>query len=85
MTWRGCAGWFAEMSFVRSFIWLFLLIPVANAIVCAGCPRTHRNISLLGPDGFWLAVVVTVVVAIYAMTTTLTAFQGPPPRMHNYL
>ena len=83
--WLQHTHWFSQMSFVRSFIWLLLLIPIANAVVCAKCTRTHRDIALLGQDGFWLAVVVTVVVAIYAMATILTAFQGPPPRHGQFL
>lgn len=77
--WLQHTDWFSQMSFIRSFIWLLLFIPIANAVVCAKCTRTHRDMALLGQDGFWLAVVVTVVVAIYAMATILTAFQGPPP------
>lgn len=80
LDWLQRTRWFEKMSFVHSFIWLLLLIPIANAVVCAICTRTHRDMALLGQDGFWLAVAVTVVVAIYAMTTILAAFQGPPPR-----
>ncbi len=80
LDWLQDTHWFGKMSFVRSFIWLLLLIPIANAVVCAKCTRTHRDMALLGQDGFWLAVGVTVVVAIYAMATILTAFQGPPPQ-----
>jgi len=80
LDWLQNTRWFGQLSFVRSFIWLLLLIPIANAVVCTRCTHTHRDFALLGQDGFWLAVAVTVVVAIYAMGTMLTAFQGPPPR-----
>ena len=83
--WLQHTRWFGQMSFVRSFIWLLLLIPIANAVVCAKYTRTHRDMALLGQDGFWLAVAVTVVVAIYAIATILTAFQGPPPRHGQFL
>lgn len=70
--------WYERMNFVRVFIWLLLLVPVAMAFICTKLTRAHRDIAYLGPDGFWLAVTVTLIVFIYAGMTVKSACQGPP-------
>jgi hypothetical protein len=62
--WFMQSGWGQMVWLVRSFILLWLLIPIAVAWVCARAAKSHRDIAWIGPDGLWLAVAVTILVAV---------------------
>jgi hypothetical protein len=67
--WTGYNG----LWFFRRFSLLFLLIPLVVAIICARLTVTHRDIAMLGPDGFYFAVVATILVVILCLRMTSAA------------
>lgn len=68
------------LAFVHGYIFVLLLIPVAMGVACGRLTRTHRDIAMLGQDGFWLAVTLTVVTIVFAAYTIAVATGGAPYR-----
>jgi hypothetical protein len=73
-------GWGKMVWLVKNFILLWLLIPVALAWVCARVSKSHRDIAWTGPDGSWLAVAVTLLVAWLFGVAFYSGLFPPEPR-----
>ena len=78
LDWLKASGSFKWLAFVHHYIFWLLLIPILMCVVCGRLTRTHRDIAILGQNGFWLAVIVTVVVVVFG-AFIISIATGPQP------
>lgn len=60
---------------------LLLLVPLAAAIVCTRLSCAHREQALVGPGGFRLCLVITLITTTFAVFVVWNAFKfafSPP-------
>jgi len=72
------SDWGNRMKAMRSWGLILFLVPAATAFFCARLAKTYRDIPVIGPDGLWLAILVTVGILWFCSSVMFTAMSGPP-------
>lgn len=59
----------------RDFGLVALIIPVIIATVCTRLTKLHRDIAILGSDGFGLAIISTLAVAFFSSSVVIASMK----------